>query len=82
MQANALKAGLYTIIMWMFGKCTGERLRSVLTGFHDGKLDYRNLGTFALVQINTEDNRGVETAPKSQERRCHDGSIDRYRSIY
>jgi hypothetical protein len=47
--ANAINAGLYTIRMWMFGKCNGARLRKVFTGFHDGKLDYRNLGTLALV---------------------------------
>jgi hypothetical protein len=31
------------------------------------KLDYRNLGTPVLVQINTEDNCGMETAPELQE---------------
>jgi hypothetical protein len=46
---DALNAGLYTIGMWMYGKCTGARLRKVFTGSHDRKLDYWNMGTSALV---------------------------------
>jgi hypothetical protein len=48
-QANELNARLYTTRMRLYGKCTGTRLRKVFTGFHDGKLGYRNLGTLALL---------------------------------
>jgi hypothetical protein len=51
----------------MLGKCSRGRLRKVFTGPDDVKLDYRNMGTPALVQINTEDNCGMETAPELQE---------------
>jgi hypothetical protein len=76
-QANALNVGLHTIRMRLYRKYTGTRLLKVFTGFHEGKLGYRNLGTLALVQINSEDNCGMGTVTKPQERRCHDGSIDR-----
>jgi hypothetical protein len=46
----------------MIGKCSRGRLRKVFTGPDDGKLDYWNMVTPALVQINTEDNSGMETA--------------------
>jgi hypothetical protein len=51
----------------MLGKCSRARLRKVFTDPNDGKLDYRNLGTLVLVQINTEDNCGMEPAPELQE---------------
>jgi hypothetical protein len=47
----------------MLGKCFIGRLQKVLTGPDGGKLDYRNMGTPAFMQINTEDNCGMETAP-------------------
>jgi hypothetical protein len=77
-KADVLNAGLYTIGMWLYGKCTGTRLWKVFTGSHDRQLDYWNMGTSALVQINSEDNCEMKTATKSQERRRRDGSIDRY----
>jgi hypothetical protein len=43
--------------------CSRRRLRKLFTGPDDVKLDYRNMGTPALVQINTEDNCGMETSP-------------------
>jgi hypothetical protein len=66
-QANALYDGLYTIRVRMLGKCSRARLRKVFTGPNDRKLDYRNLGTPVLVQINTEENCVMETAAESQE---------------
>jgi hypothetical protein len=68
---------LYTIGMRMYRKCIGARLRKVLTGSHDGKLDNWNMGTSTLVQLNFEDNCEMEAAPKSPERRRRDGSTDR-----
>jgi hypothetical protein len=35
-----------------------------------------NMGTFALVQLNFEYHCEMETATKSPERRCRDGSTD------
>jgi hypothetical protein len=62
--------------MRLYMKCTGTRLRKVFTGSHDRKLDYWNMGTSALVQLNFEDNCEIATATKSPERRCRDGSTD------
>jgi hypothetical protein len=54
----------YTQLEW---GCSGKsKIAEGIHGPNDGKLDYRNLGTPVLVQINTEDNCGMETAPESQ----------------
>jgi hypothetical protein len=43
--------------------CLGNVLEEDYEGPDYGKLDYQNMGTPALVQINTEDNCGMETSP-------------------
>jgi hypothetical protein len=43
----------------MLRKYSRRRLGKVFPGPVDGKLDYRYMGTSALLKINTEDNCGM-----------------------
>jgi hypothetical protein len=67
MQVHELDIGLYKTRVRMLGIWSRGRLRKVFMGPDDVKLDYWNMGTPVIMQINTDDNCGMETAPQSQE---------------